>query len=105
MDSLWMHRLIQVIQKILLMQLSQNSNCWKIFLCYTRLAMANAPLSSQEPGYCLVHLKIKEASYKSEILSHVEIPFCGTKPSLKLYELMMANIPELALFANLTPDC
>lgn len=62
-----------------------------------RVAMAKAALSSLVLGYCLVNLKIREASYnKNEILkneyrdtisfsnTHVQIAFGGPKTSLKL---------------------
>lgn len=84
--------------------------------------MANAALSFQVPGYCLVNLKVKEASYNNvrfliiknllEVLghyflhqhSHVEIPFGEPKQLLKLCGLTTANMPYPVLFANLMPD-
>lgn len=65
--------------------------------------MANTALSFQVPGYWVVDLKIWHNFLQQH--SYVEIPFGGSKPSLKLFRLMTANMSYLAFIANLTPDC
>lgn len=90
-----------------------------------QVSMASKSLSCEIKYICYVDLKLKDEFYKDfpasilpnacvdfiighDLLDNYEkvvLHFKGSKPPLEICSLAVANVSEVSLFENLTPDC